>query len=338
MQALQWAEDYRVGLVQTRRALVDTDAIDEAESAALAKTIAHDRRQVAGIMLASLSLPEQNERYRQALVETGKWTADAVREIESSLRNMVSTAYRPFTGRRRTARVKPTGFAKITAPLARMFDLEFPEGCGDRRDGGDQQLKQKLEAIRGGGAWGRLLDVKRLPFSRAVKPRQPIGRRFSDTGVIPTAVHRLPVDGSVFTTKRRAKGGTILCDLSGSMSYDDSDVDRILREAPAATVAFYAGGRERRTMQPVGRIVVAAERGRASTVDAVTDAMPGGENFIDGPALRWLARQPAPRVWVSDQGVGGVDDFGIGGPCHNECLAICKAAGIRIVPDISALR
>jgi hypothetical protein len=335
VQALQWAEDYRVSLLQYRRNLVDADAVGDEESALLAKAVAHDRRQVAGILLACMPMADQRRRYADALVNTGRWSRDELEAVYATLRDICDAAYRPFRGRRAGSRVKPTGFAKITAPLARMFDLEFPENPPPG-DGDGARVDKKLEAIRGAGQWGRLLDVARLPLTRAVKPRRPIGRRFSDTGVIPSAVHRLPVDGSIFTTKRRAKGGTILCDNSGSMHYHDSDIERILSDAPAATVAFYAGGR--RGGKPVGRIVVAAERGRAAAVQEVEKAMPGGENFIDGPALRWLARQPAPRYWVSDEAVGGVSDFGKGGPCHSECVAICRAANITIVPRIEALK
>jgi hypothetical protein len=31
-------------------------------------------------------------------------------------------------------------------------------------------------------------------------------------------------------------------------------------------------------------------------------------NVVDGPALRWLARQPEPRIWISDGHVTGIAD------------------------------
>jgi hypothetical protein len=34
----------------------------------------------------------------------------------------------------------------------------------------------------------------------------------------------------------------------------------------------------------------------------------GRGNVIDGPALRWLASQPGPRIWISDGRVTGVRD------------------------------
>ena len=32
-------------------------------------------------------------------------------------------------------------------------------------------------------------------------------------------------------------------------------------------------------------------------------------NIVDGPALRWLARQPGPRFWISDGVVTGEGDM-----------------------------
>ena len=337
VEALQWAEDFRVHLLQGRHGLVDADALPDDEMLVMAKGIAHDRRLCAGALMALMPLREQFHRLQDALVAAGV-DENALSDAVSALREITGMTYSPFRGRRAAMKRKPTGFAKISAPLARAFDLEFPAEPppAKRGEGNDPAMKRKLDSIRGAGKWGRLLEIVDLKKPLTVRPRRPIGRRFSDTGVIPSAVHRLPVDGSIFTTKRRARGGTILCDYSGSMSYCDEDIERILREAPAAKIAFYAGGR--RGGKPVGKIAVAADRGRAAAVGDVRRALPGGENFIDGPALRWLARQPAPRFWVSDEQVGGVGDFGLGGPCHQECVAICRAANIRIIGSIDELK
>lgn len=338
LEALQWAEDYRVHLLQYRHDLVDDEALPDDELDVYAKGIAHDRRLCAGLMMALMPCHEQYGRACAAIVRAGVDPV-AVASISATLREMTSMIYAPFRGPKRGhLKRKPTGFAKITAPLARAFDLEFPKEPppGKRDEGDGPAMKRKLDAIKGAGRWGRLLDIVDLRKPRTVKPRRPIGRRFSDCGVVPSAIHRLPVDGAVFTTRRRAKGGTILCDYSGSMGYHDADIDRILRNAPAAKIAFYAGGR--RGGQACGRIVIGADRGRAAECADVRKALPGSENFVDGPALRWLAKQPAPRFWISDEGVGGVGDFGIGGPCHQECLAICKAANITIVESIDQLK
>lgn len=338
IDALQWSEDFRVHLLQATRRLVDFDALPPDECQSYVKNIIHSRRLIAGAFLAMYPLMVQSDRIAVALAAAGMPPAD-IAAIRAAVRGLIDAVYDKYrTPRRRGIMARPTGFAKLSAPLARAFDLEFPVDAPPKsRDGAnDPAIVNKLQAIRGEGQWGQLLDAVELKMPRTIKPRRPLGRRYTDTGVIPTAVHRLPVDGAVFATRRRVKGGTILCDYSGSMSYDDSDIERIIQDAPAATIAFYAGGRRGR--KPVGRIAIAAKNGRAADCSAVRRAMPGGENFIDGPALRWLAKQPAPRIWVSDEGVGGVGDFGKGGVCHDECLAICRAANIRIVESIDDLK
>jgi hypothetical protein len=135
-EAIQWSEDYRVGLAQYRRDLVDVEALDEAECAAMAKNICHDRRLVAGAMLALLPLPEQRIRLETALALAG-WEPDAIGTIRDTLREITGVAYGPYKGRRAAMRWKPTGFRKITLPLAQYFEHEFPSAPppGDRRDG-----------------------------------------------------------------------------------------------------------------------------------------------------------------------------------------------------------
>jgi hypothetical protein len=347
MDALQWAEDNRVGWFLDRRELVDADAITDAEADAVAQTVGTNERGVAGLALVTLHHAAQWRRIRAALERRGIDGA-MLDDVERRVWCMAETAevcamprrsgrgVRGIRGRR-AAREKifgsPAGFKKYTIPLARAFDTEFPPGAPPPSPAA-RAMRDKLRQIKGAVRWAPISDVFRPPLNRHIPLRRAPSRRYSDCGVIPSAVHRLPVDGAVFTTKRPVPGGTVLCDASGSMNYADADIDRIIREAPGSTVAFYAGC----SGQNIGRIVVAAERGRACAVETVLEAMPGGDNHIDGPALRWLAAQPGPRFWVSDEQVGGVTDFGIGSRSWDECRAICRAAGITIVHSIGALR
>jgi hypothetical protein len=57
-------------------------------------------------------------------------------------------------------------------------------------------------------------------------------------------------------------------------------------------------------------------------------------NVVDLPALEWLARQPQPRVWLSDGAVTGVGDR-ISQALRERCYAVCRRARIRRVgkPD-----
>src|SRR5947209_8372180 len=84
---------------------------------------------------------------------------------------------------------------------------------------------------------------------------------------------------------RRAPGGSVLIDASGSMGLDVGDIWEIVELVAGATVAAYAGdGRE-------GTLRILARGGRGVCQgDCAADL--GSGNIIDGPALRWLARQP----------------------------------------------
>jgi hypothetical protein len=341
-EALQWSEDWRVSEAMNRRDLAPDGAIDEREADTIAAAAGRDARIAAGAIMANWATVGPRENVEEALVRAG-WTwdeVDALRaQVESCILGAMAGAGRSRRRRRGRSSAPPlmersTGFSKITVPLARLFDAAFPPGQPPRGRNGDPG--SIVDRIKGQTIWAPVADIVKLPMPRAVKPRRPLGRRFSDAGVVPSAVHRLPTDGAIFTTKRRARGGTILCDASGSMNYCDDDIERIIRDAPAAKIAFYAG--TPRGRGAYGRIVIAADRGRAATVAAVHDALPGGNNLIDGPALRWLARQPAPRFWVSDEEVGGMGDYGKHGVAHAECMQICAAAGIKVVPSIDCLK
>jgi hypothetical protein len=134
----------------------------------------------------------------------------------------------------------------------------------------------------------------------AACPRRA-GFRAEDTGSYLRGPHRLLTDGRVFAIKRRHKGGSVLVDFSGSMNLKETEVERILANAPAAVIAVYSADRDR------GILRVLARDGRRVTGDFVK--RPAGScNVIDGPALDWLARQPEPRFWMSDGMVTGVGD------------------------------
>jgi hypothetical protein len=135
-------------------------------------------------------------------------------------------------------------------------------------------------------------------------------------------------DGKAFGLRgrRRARGGTILLDVSGSMHLDELDIDRLLSEAPAATVAMYSAMEANK-----GQLFIVASRGRR--VRTIPEHGPG--NVVDGPALRWLSRQRPPRVWITDGGVTGVRDvFTPEGSA--ECWSLCRRYRVRPVREIDA--
>jgi hypothetical protein len=159
-----------------------------------------------------------------------------------------------------------------------------------------------------GNRWG-VLEREDPPLHR----RQPRGRtgsgpRPDETGIVPRYPHRAPIDGAVFATPRRAADGTVLVDVSGSMSIEPEELASLLDRAPALTVAVYAGLREGGLEQRKGYLRVVAAHGRMARAEELFSPRHGGGNVVDGPCLRWLARQRAPMLWVSDGEVTGIGD------------------------------
>lgn len=189
------------------------------------------------------------------------------------------------------------------------------------------RLRSPFDDSRPTIPWGRMETLRAgltVPLARTV------GRgkwRSADSGAVPRRMERWAADKGVFATRGRARGGTVLIDASGSMGLSSDAIDAVLRTAPAATVAMYSGGIPNGKS---GQLVILAQRGRR----VAKIPRRGGMNTVDGPALRWLATQKSPRIWVSDGEVTGVDDR----QCHGqiqEAAAICKTFGILRTRELS---
>jgi hypothetical protein len=140
-------------------------------------------------------------------------------------------------------------------------------------------------------------------------------------------LHRIGTDGVVFRRARRHPGalqkGTVLIDVSASVSFNNEDLRRVVEMLPHATVAIYSGIAYQRS-----HIVIVARSGRRVADLADWTLVPrGGDNMCDGPALLWLSRQAAPRLWICD-GYTTDDDCRHTIAQEEECDAIMRAAGI----------
>lgn len=168
------------------------------------------------------------------------------------------------------------------------------------------------------------MKVTQAPLDVACDPaRSGAGRRWRSAteGSVIRSIHRHLIDGAIFRRPVRRCGGTVLVDTSGSMHLGAGDVDRIIRGAPSATlVAIYSGRRNH------GELRIVVRDGRRARPDSLKAF--GRGNVIDVPALEWLARQPRPRVWISDGGVTGIGDAG-SSTIRSRCSEICRRAGIR---------
>ncbi len=142
------------------------------------------------------------------------------------------------------------------------------------------------------------------------------GRRLAQAFIGQSTTH-------LFRRKERVKeGGAILIDASGSMHISDSDLSGLCDIAPGLAVAYYAGEDSGTNFPSMcGTLWIYAERGKHYS--GSLPRRPGG-NGVDYFALRWLLRQPGPRVFVTDGGFSG-------GPneAPKKAMAVLKAAVAR---------
>ena len=131
-------------------------------------------------------------------------------------------------------------------------------------------------------------------------------------------------DGKAWSVKLRRETGSILIDVSGSMHLEPSQVGRLLENAPLSTVASYSSDGNR-----TGELHILAQNGRYTS----DPQHAGSGNGVDGPALDWLARQPAPRVWICDGVVTGVGDA-THPTLAQECMTTCVRSNIMRVESV----
>lgn len=344
--ALQVCEDARVHWF-LERAGVDRSAggMTDEDIVAGAARLASDPRALAAALVASDATGDKRritdavralcERYES---DPAAWPEkmpvpidrETRSEIDRGVRLVVQAVRRENSRGRHHPAMGPRGFLRNTVPAAKLYDSLFGDGGAVERMTDGSKEGQKIRDLFGDASseivpWGELRSVNTLSM---LAPRTA-GRRFGHTstfrneGAMPNAVHRWSIDGRIFRRRRPAPGGTVLVDVSGSMSLSADDLREIVLAAPAATVAMYSGSDNR------GDVTIVARRGKvASERDmARAQARSGGGNVIDGPALRWLAGQPGPRVWVSDGYVTGTRDR-FARNLIAEAFAIVARAGI----------
>lgn len=332
--ALQVCEDCRVHHFLNRRGIPTPGAVSAAEIEQHLPRLKVADRDIAAALLASVGTGDYG-RIFNALAAAPDMAPDRLGSIVQAVRNVAdSIGARPARRGAKHPAETVQGFNKRTVPAAQLFDAMFPESPPEHDRANREMIRNAVQRgpMDESGEWGDVQPIARAPLTLGKDRGRGTTRSYRDEGVIPSAVHRLPVDGRVFTRQRRATGGSVLVDASGSMSLDSTDLAAIVEAAPAGRVAIYCGAK-----WTGGRITVVADRGRRAADDDIQRARIGGSNLIDGPALRWLAKQPAPRIWVSDGLVNGRD----GRIAHNllrECAELCRRHGIRRVdrPDQAA--
>ena len=277
----------------------------------------NDRAMEEGIPdLADLTTKEQQiaDKALQAIMNTIRVADDAARtwgahETTTARRHghQLAENERPGPGEDIYKSGRWFSFCPVTANTQEVPDFQAAmQGSHAAREA--IKRTRKLAEIRKGRAlslaWGDMaIQRPKLPkrWPGQWKKARP---SFSDHGCVPQAMHRLLIDGKVFNDHAQRGGRpTILVDLSGSMSLSAKQVEDVARAHPYATIATYSGGSN------VGVLRIIVDRGNVAKA-CYFGSPCGGQNTVDGPALRWLSQQAAPRIWVSDGGIFGAGNRG----------------------------
>lgn len=162
------------------------------------------------------------------------------------------------------------------------------------------------------------------------KSRGKFGNRKtnSDTGSIPRRLSRYAVDSAVFSRNVKKGFGSVLIDVSSSMSLSTKAIDEIIEALPNTTIAAYSGDYD-----GSGHITVLAKEGKRV---AEIPRFPGG-NMVDLQGLEWLSRQRAPRAWICDGVVTGQSDEPLNISNLLKVVRICKLNNIKRYRDIGKL-
>lgn len=173
----------------------------------------------------------------------------------------------------------------------------------------DNFIKQQMRVSDKGedAFWGKM-GIKNPQLSRTL-PADLLGKskRKKDIGVKPNAMHRYATDKKIFIDKAKRVTGTVLIDASGSMNFDNEDIEDIVKLLPASTIAIYSGTNnpeEYTSDDTVGYLHVIAKNGK--WVKEIPDTQEWRNNIVDGPAIDWLSKQAEPRILVSDLQFTGV--------------------------------
>jgi hypothetical protein len=297
--------------------------------AALAAEVSKDPRTGAALAMASMGTADY-ETVADALRDAGPLGSAILDAVESTwagtIRARRGSDPAPFANAVRAAEILNDLFGDDAA------DWEDPETIESMQDA--ERFRESMEGLydHGGGEprWTPLTDIVTPPMPLRLPARlRARKRRCSDGGVAPVAMHRWVTDGRVFRERSpRPGGGTVLVDVSGSMSLDAEDVLAIMEAMPAGTIATYCGA------DPVGLLTIVAKDGRRCRAEDLAPRYGGNE--CDLPALEWLNTQPGPRYWVTDGHVvaGGGGDHGA---AVRQCADAARKGRVRILEHAAAL-
>ena len=213
-----------------------------------------------------------------------------------------------------TGRDMPTEIAKQMEEA--MGDgIKLPEFLDDElkndiKQDANQRARWEYDPSYGStdGRHGKAYVKPFTPNEKVPSAIRELHKKNSDIGVVPKNMHRMTTDKKVFSSKRVVAGGSMMIDCSGSMYWSYEDIKEIIELLPASIIAGYEGYNQIIDGKD-GIIRIFADKGKLDTRE-ISQAGRYGCNSVDLDALKWLAKQHEPRIWVSDQAVVGVNDEG----------------------------
>ena len=374
LAALQFAEDLRVHLYLRHHAGVDTSSgiSSDAGLADMAENVAlHENLEGAVLAAVASGYTGDFERWIAALQARDRTMAQDVKQIALRAQELMGLGRATFQNsidvaryvdaavadyrKRRQQQIRAQHQARQEAlqqsaqqaqaamqQAAPIFKQPLQKIELTREELLQQvegELQQQMLSMSGTGMgnnqkWAEL-HIENVPLtlpfpgSLGRKTRRP-----STEGALPLYIQRYCLgDGSIFARSRKRQGGTVLIDGSGSMNLTREQLVALVTAAPGAKVAIY-GSPDRGRQGGYLRIVADQQR-RAADAEIKS---PGLDNCVDGPALRWLALQKRPLIWVSDGRVTGVTEAWVGAPSEVgggfpngavECVRLCQVHGIK---------
>jgi hypothetical protein len=341
-RALECAEEYRVNLLLGRMGFDVALVRDGSESIAAQRLALNgawdeavffftatistgaEREFLKGLRRVSPEWVKALQLVRRRIVTMfAKWSVDAIASTH-----------------RADSLELPQGFDSFTVPLARLLmnvaNAATPTSANELR-----QFRRSLEPGGRRAPSGRFADLivdDSMIYDAVVQRASSRRIRADVSGTALRFPSRLLTDPHqrAFSRKKRAPGGVVVVDQSGSMDVDVSQIDDLLRATPDAVVIGYSH-RPGDISHSANVWTIAHEGRRARTI-------PHGNvgNGVDGPVLRYAIsrRKRGDRViWVTDGQVTDSNDHP-SVQLSSECAQLVqrhRITMVRTVDDAVAL-
>ena len=288
--------------------------------------------------LTAISNTKAASAYIRGVSKHNKKMADSLTAFQKELKKEFRKAAKSFSPaktnpildqHKEEAYQYPSGF-RAAIQLA-MFIDKFIMSDDEQEDEGipePEQIKPKTGKV---GQFASLVE-KQLPKPRRVDGKIGRKRIATNIGYNPRRIDRMLTDPEmrVFDRRTKGKGGVLLIDQSGSMSFTEEDLKQIIEAAPGCVIIGYSH-RPGTTTEP--NIWVIAERGH------VANEIPTGKrgNGVDGPAVRFAARKQRtgePFIWVCDGVVTDGDADEVYANLEEEAAALVVKHRIHMVDTV----